>query len=75
MFVNKHFPYLNYALSQKVKGVIMRMLRGTIFNMKANVLQDFYICISVPLREARVPCHKNTKNSSWQYMLSTRHRV
>ena len=27
----------------------MRNLRGTIFYMKANVLQDFHICISVPL--------------------------
>ena len=36
-------------ISQKVKGVIMRNLRGTIFYMKANVLQDFPICISVPL--------------------------
>ena len=27
----------------------MRNLRGTIFYMKTNVLQDFHICISVPL--------------------------
>ena len=37
-------------ISQKVKGVIMRNLRGTIFYMKTNVLQDFHICISVPLK-------------------------
>ena len=29
----------------------MRNLRDTTFYMKANVLQDFYICISVPLRK------------------------
>ena len=27
----------------------MRYQRGTIFEMKTNVLQDFHICISVPL--------------------------
>ena len=27
----------------------MRNLRGTIFYTKTNVLQDFHICISVPL--------------------------
>ena len=37
-------------LSQKVKGVIMHTLRGTIFCMKTNVLQNFHICISVPLK-------------------------
>ena len=36
---------------QKVKGVTMRNLRDTIFYMKANVLQDFHICMSVPLME------------------------
>ena len=35
--------------SQKVKGVTMRNLRGTILYMEANVLQDIHICISVPL--------------------------
>ena len=35
--------------SQDMKGVIMRNLRDTIFYMKANVLQDFHINISVPL--------------------------
>ena len=30
-------------ISQKVKGVTMRNLRGTIFHMKTNVLQDFHI--------------------------------
>ena len=38
-------------LFQKVKGVTMRNLRDTIFYMKANVLQDFHICMSVPLME------------------------
>ena len=33
----------------------MHNLNGTIFYMKTNVLQDFYICISVPLRKAGVP--------------------
>ena len=37
-------------ISQKVKGVIMRNLRGAIFCMKANVLQNVHIGISVPLR-------------------------
>ena len=37
-------------VSQKVKGVIMRNLRDTIFYVKTNVLQNFYICISVPLK-------------------------
>ena len=36
-------------ISQEVKGVIMRNLCGTIFYIKTNVLQDFHICMSVPL--------------------------
>ena len=36
-------------MSQKVKGVIMRNLRDTVFYMKTNVLQYFHICIRVPL--------------------------
>ena len=36
-------------ISQKVKGVILRNLCDTIFCMRTNVLQDFHICISVPL--------------------------
>ena len=36
-------------ISQKVKGAIMRSLRGTVFYMKMNILQDFCICISAPL--------------------------
>ena len=39
-------------ISQKVKGVTMRNLRDNIFHMKANVLQNFHICISVPLNDA-----------------------
>ena len=34
---------------QKVKGVLMSNLWDIIFYMKANVLQDFHICMSVPL--------------------------
>ena len=34
-----------------MKGVIMRNLCGTIFYIKTNVLQDFRICMSVPLRQ------------------------
>ena len=34
---------------QEMKGVIMRNLCGTIFYIKTNVLQDFRICMSVPL--------------------------
>ena len=34
---------------QEMKGVIMRNLCGTVFNIKTNVLQDFRICMSVPL--------------------------
>ena len=49
MFVNKHSGYLKCAYLKKVKGVIMRNLRGTFFYMKTNVLQDFHICISAPL--------------------------
>ena len=37
-------------ISQQVKGVKMRILRGTIFNMTTKVLQDFHICMSVPLK-------------------------
>ena len=37
------------CISQKGKGVILRNLRDTIFYMRTNVLQDFHICISVPL--------------------------
>ena len=34
----------------------MRNLRDTIFYMKTNVLQDFHICISVPLMENFIVC-------------------
>ena len=36
-------------ISQEMKGVIMRNLCGTVFYIKTNVLQDFRICMSVPL--------------------------
>ena len=44
------FRISKVRISQKTKGVITRNLRDTIFSMKTNVLQDFHICISVPLR-------------------------
>ena len=43
------FRISKVRISQKVEGVIMCNLRGTIFYMKPNVLQGFHICISVPL--------------------------
>ena len=49
MFV-KNIHISKVHISQKVKDVIMRNLRDTIFYMKTNVLQDFCICISVPLK-------------------------
>ena len=41
-------------ISQRVKGVIMRNLRVTVFYMKTNVLQSFHICISVPLKQIEI---------------------
>ena len=38
-------------ISQKVKGVTMSNLHDTIFCLKTNILQDFHICISVPLKK------------------------
>ena len=43
------FHISKVRISQKGKGVMMRNLRGTVFYMKTNELQDFHICISVPL--------------------------
>ena len=43
------FRITKVRMSQKAEGVIMRNLHDTIFQMKTNVLQDFHICISVPL--------------------------
>ena len=37
-------------ISQELKGVIMRNMCGNIFYMKTNVLQDFHICMSAPLK-------------------------
>ena len=52
MYVYKQiFRISKVRLSQKVKGVIMCNLRDTIFCMNTDVLQDFHICISVPLSE------------------------
>ena len=36
-------------MSQKLKGVTMSNLSDTVFYMETNLLQNFYICISVPL--------------------------
>ena len=49
-----------------MKGVIMRNLRGTIFDTKTNVLPDFHIYISVPLmgRKKKFPVKKCTMLSS-----------
>ena len=53
MYVRKQtFLISKVYISQKVKGVIMRNLRGTIFCMRTNVLQDCYICIRVPLNKS-----------------------
>ena len=49
MFCKQTFRIFKVRISKKVEGVIMRNLRVTFFYMKANVLQDFHICISVPL--------------------------
>ena len=35
-------------ISQKVKGVVIRNLRDTVFYKKLNILHDFHICISAP---------------------------
>ena len=48
MFVNKLFTYLAF-LSQKVKGVLMRNFLYIYFHMKTKIVEDFQICISVPL--------------------------
>ena len=37
------------CISQKVKGDIMRNQRDTIFYTNTSALQDFHVCISVPL--------------------------
>ena len=61
MSVNKHFAYLfKVRISQKVKCAIMRNLRGAIFCMKTDVLQDFYICIRVPLNKSS-KCKKDVR--------------
>ena len=36
-------------MSQKLKDVTMSNLSDTVFYMETNLLQNFYICISVPL--------------------------
>ena len=50
MFVNKYFDISKVRISQKMKDVILCNLLDTVFYMKPTVLQDFHICISVPLR-------------------------
>ena len=42
------FGISEVRIFQKVKAVIMRNLRDTIFYMETNALQHFHICISVP---------------------------
>ena len=37
-------------ISQRVKGVITRNLCDSVFHIKMNVLQNFHICIGVPLK-------------------------
>ena len=49
-------------ISQEMKGVIMRNLCGTIFYIKTNVLQDFRICMSVPLNFLSFAYLKYVKN-------------
>ena len=39
-------------ISQKLKGAIMCNMCDTVFSMRTNVLQNFDICISVPLRDS-----------------------
>ena len=41
-------------ISQEMKGFVMRNLRGTICYIKTNVLQDFRICMSVPLKSVQI---------------------
>ena len=36
-------------MSQKLKDVTMSNFSDTVFYMETNLLQNFYICISVPL--------------------------
>ena len=43
-------------ISECVKGVIMCNLRITVFYMKANVLHNFHICISVPIKVLKSIC-------------------
>ena len=47
-----------------MKRVIMRNLRGTIFYIKTNVLQDFRFCMSVPLKEKVINCMPNGKGTT-----------
>ena len=45
-------------MSQKVKGAVMCNMCDTVFYMKMNVLQNFHICISVPLKARKRSCHE-----------------
>ena len=47
LHVCKQFRISKVSITQKVNGIFMQNLRYTIFQMKANILQDFHICISV----------------------------
>ena len=63
MFCKQKFRMSKVCISQKVKGLIMRNLRGTIFCMKKYVLKDFYICISAPLTERWLTFYENKVDS------------
>ena len=53
-------------MSQRVKGVIMRNLCETVFYIKTNVLQNFHICISVPLKQLKYKLLQDSMNSKNQ---------
>lgn len=40
------------SISQRVKDIMMRNLRDTVFNIKTNVLQNFHLSFNVPLIES-----------------------
>ena len=45
----RNFAYLICGYLKKRKDVTMRSLRDAIFYVETIVLQDFHVCISVPL--------------------------
>ena len=48
-FVNKYFPYLGAHISKSERCYSAQSV-WYYFYMKTNVQQDFYVCISVPLK-------------------------